>query len=656
MRKYQYYDTGDDNDRDAYGVNWVGQTFTVEVSHIISKVKLKLFRVGTPGTINVSIRATSAGKPTGGDLCAGTIVGTGITDDANGAWYEIPLGDGFELTIGIQYAIVIRATSGDASNKVSWRADITSPSYSGGTQVGSSDSGTGWSTYSGVDCMFEDWGVGPPSATAVTWGALPKSQISNELIETAIARFVTAHLDDENAHVDAGQSLYSHKAQEIIDHLANSIITDKILAGAITNVKIIANARAYTAIVDAAGGADYTDIQEAINYVNGLGGGAILIRPGTYTLTDDLTLYSDILLEGSKASECILDFDDNSKKIQATGWTNPYTTGLMAITNNSKIITGNGTLWDGNVSPGEWIFLTDAFYEVLSVDTDTQITLRYTYYGIDISAASYVFYIYKKNIIIKSLWIQRGGTLGLIATPQNGDGAIKLSQVEDSFIDDVFIDNSLSSGIELENCNRVHLSSADSSHNDYRGFYGKNCEECSVLHSKFNNNGYNGFDLDEYSDYNTIFGVTANHNYGDGIVFEGSRNIVLGNRALKNRYRDGEGCGINVFGSLNRLAENECSDNFIHGIKLVGETNIVKSNICEANGDSGVGSGIYVYDTLADKNIISGNGCYTNQQYGVDISSADCDKNSIIDNQLVSNLVGAIHDLGTDTEIGHNMV
>lgn len=60
------------------------------------------------------------------------------------------------------------------------------------------------------------------------WGNLEKSQIDNEKIEEAIARLIQVHDDDANAHLDAGQSLNSHKASEIIDHLVASIIADKI--------------------------------------------------------------------------------------------------------------------------------------------------------------------------------------------------------------------------------------------------------------------------------------------------------------------------------------------------------------------------------------------------------------------------------------------
>lgn len=60
------------------------------------------------------------------------------------------------------------------------------------------------------------------------WGNLEKSQTDAEKIEEAIARLILEHCEDETAHLGEGQSLQSHKASEIIDHLAESIIADKI--------------------------------------------------------------------------------------------------------------------------------------------------------------------------------------------------------------------------------------------------------------------------------------------------------------------------------------------------------------------------------------------------------------------------------------------
>jgi hypothetical protein len=198
---------------------------------MVSKVKLKLFKVGDPGTITVSIKATSEGKPTGASLCLGTIEGSVITEDTNGEYYEITLGDGYTFDVNTQYSIEVKAPDGDINNKVSWRADTSSPTYAGGTVCTSSDSGVDWGTISGADFMFEEWGVGEASPTTVVWGNLYKSQISAEKIEEAILRMIQDHEDDPDAHLEEGESLYSHKASEIIDHIIQSIVSDKIKDG-----------------------------------------------------------------------------------------------------------------------------------------------------------------------------------------------------------------------------------------------------------------------------------------------------------------------------------------------------------------------------------------------------------------------------------------
>lgn len=71
-----------------------------------------------------------------------------------------------------------------------------------------------------------------------TWGMLPKSQVDPEKIEEAIARMIKEHNEDETAHLGPGQSLQSHKASEIIDHLINSIVTDKLADKSVTPKKI----------------------------------------------------------------------------------------------------------------------------------------------------------------------------------------------------------------------------------------------------------------------------------------------------------------------------------------------------------------------------------------------------------------------------------
>lgn len=156
---YEYYNTGDNNYNPNYGnINWSAQTFTPATAHKITSVKLKLYRLGSPGTVTVGIRATSGGHPTGGDLCVGTIDGNTLTTNTAGAWYEITLGAGYDLSASTKYAIVIRALGGDAENWVAWRMHYGSPTYSGGNGEFSSNGGSSWTSYASIDFMFEDWG------------------------------------------------------------------------------------------------------------------------------------------------------------------------------------------------------------------------------------------------------------------------------------------------------------------------------------------------------------------------------------------------------------------------------------------------------------------------------------------------------------------
>lgn len=128
------------------------------------------------------------------------------------------------------------------------------------------------------------------------WGQLAKGVADPEKIEEAIARIVAEHEADPIAHLSTNGSLQSHKASEIIDHLAESILNDKL--------EILA--RSFTAIVTPTGG-DFNDIQSAISFCHDQGGGNIFVAPGTYTLTADLYLNSNIKIVGAGVYLSVID-------------------------------------------------------------------------------------------------------------------------------------------------------------------------------------------------------------------------------------------------------------------------------------------------------------------------------------------------------------
>lgn len=151
---YDYYKLNEEASIGMYGVYWYGQTFEASESYTTTGVKIKMFRIGLPGTVTVSIRATSAGKPTGADIVSGTTDGDTLPSSGSGAWREITFGSTTALTSGTTYAIVIRATSAGGDSQVRLRYDANPSEYDGGAAVISDDSGASWTIGTG-DLMFE---------------------------------------------------------------------------------------------------------------------------------------------------------------------------------------------------------------------------------------------------------------------------------------------------------------------------------------------------------------------------------------------------------------------------------------------------------------------------------------------------------------------
>lgn len=164
---FENYNTGDDGSLgNAYAGYQTAQTFTPSINHTITSVTLKLFRNGNPSQISVGIYATTnttAGIyfPTGSALVNNdTQPDPTSTNASEGAWEMYSFGSGYNLTAGVTYTIKVSTSGGNVANSVGWRADTTSPTYSGG-MAGRSTSAGAWSNSSmdmNTDGMFYENG------------------------------------------------------------------------------------------------------------------------------------------------------------------------------------------------------------------------------------------------------------------------------------------------------------------------------------------------------------------------------------------------------------------------------------------------------------------------------------------------------------------
>ncbi|RKY08366.1 MAG: hypothetical protein DRP65_09200 [Planctomycetota bacterium] len=146
------------------------QTFTPSVSYDAVSVSLKMYKpgTGTIGDITLSLRMVDGdSKPTGGDLISGTTPGDTLTTDNSGEWRQITFSAAYELTAGVEYAIVARADECDESKNVVCRA-TSENAYTNGKGGYSTDGGSSWTVYSQTDLLFRVYGdaiIAPPSTS-----------------------------------------------------------------------------------------------------------------------------------------------------------------------------------------------------------------------------------------------------------------------------------------------------------------------------------------------------------------------------------------------------------------------------------------------------------------------------------------------------------
>jgi hypothetical protein len=137
---------------------WTGQTFIAGLSGMLVKADIQLFCNGcgaTPPNLTLSVRATSAGLPTGADLASVTVPGSTFAS-GNITSYTANFGSPATLTSGTQYALVLRPVSAPAGSGYFWIR--SSPStYANGSRVLSADSGATWSADSTRDYNFKTY-------------------------------------------------------------------------------------------------------------------------------------------------------------------------------------------------------------------------------------------------------------------------------------------------------------------------------------------------------------------------------------------------------------------------------------------------------------------------------------------------------------------
>lgn len=133
-------------------------------------------------------------------------------------------------------------------------------------------------------------------ASPYIWGNLNRAVNDPTLIDEAIGQAIEAHESNPDAHLGADESLESHRASEIIDHRAESVVNDKLAL----------RARRWAAIVDPTTGYDFDTIEAAVDYVGMKMPGDILVKSGVHYVDKTISLPATTSLCGEGIGETVI--------------------------------------------------------------------------------------------------------------------------------------------------------------------------------------------------------------------------------------------------------------------------------------------------------------------------------------------------------------
>lgn len=139
-----------------YGSSYRAQTFVATNLLSISKVTISIRTSsgGLSGNITLGIYATSAGLPTGAALATQTVAMSSLATNTDYMALEFTLISALDVTPGDTYAVVLSHAEGASANDAFvWRY-LATGTYSGGSRITSSNSGSSWTATTG-DYAFQ---------------------------------------------------------------------------------------------------------------------------------------------------------------------------------------------------------------------------------------------------------------------------------------------------------------------------------------------------------------------------------------------------------------------------------------------------------------------------------------------------------------------
>lgn len=348
------------------------------------------------------------------------------------------------------------------------------------------------------------------------------------------------------------------------------------------------------------------DIQTAINTVNAAGGGRVILANGTHTQNSNITMYSNISLEGENELSAIIDFNNGSFGINAVG-SNVYNTGTVTVTKGSTAIVGSGTTWTQSML-GQNILLSGIWYPIVAFVNAGQVAVGFPFADTTALGQSYTIATTINDVQVMNLTIKNSTT-----------NAININYGNNYIIQDLILVNN-TVGTSVQNSSSFALQVIDAS----------GCGKGADL-----NNCYNG--------NVTAFSCIDSTNMGFNITK--SQFIDFGVMNITNSTNNGVSLTSCSILSFNQFASR---NNGAAGMEMVsGNSSInIGNSVFNNNGTDG----LKITDSSSMGSAVNSDFA-NNSGWGVNIVSANCNNNIILVPQFTSNGSGDITDSGTGTNI-----
>jgi len=423
------------------------------------------------------------------------------------------------------------------------------------------------------------------------------------------------------------------------------------------------NSFIYDAIVDKNGTGDYETIKEAIDS----GAISILIRSGIYTETSDINLPNNFYIIGEDKNDTVVIFGMTSSGFVIDGGAPIETSGTISVTSNTNTITGVGTSFTNLVSD-DFIKLGKSYHEILSIETDTSLTLKSPYKGPTINSDTY------KATTLKT------GSLTNISFGYSSSNLITLNKAINVSLTNIGC-GMASNSINITDCTQIIINTGVL-YNSTNGLVVTDSDKVNLTHLIIKNNSNNGILLTNSSnividglnisdsssdgikvvtggDNIQIVDTSIVHNVGNGINTESNGNSSIQSCTITNNSLNGiitsgtahhliGGCVSSDNGSSGFDLSNQCVINGCMSLRNNTGIDISSVSNCSITGSNisdNTGKGV-VFDSSTETCILSSNHILNNGDIGIDILGTD---NIITSNIIKGNTTNQLVDGGTST-------